>query len=241
MAPDISIVFSLGIPRAQTHGLLGIFWLCVPVGLAGLCVFHRAVKRPLIRLLSEPIRRRLAEYATPHWVFPRYRVSAALLSLVLGALTHIAWDTLAHDHTPATRAVPALRTTAFTLLGYPVATYEIVQVASTLLGLAALCLFAAWWLRRPRRVSADVPTPSPLRRRLAVVSVLLSVPTVAGLVAGVIGTAERTGFEVLRSFAGNLARVGAATFLAAVLVFGMVCTVIGESRDAGESPPDTPQ
>ena len=77
--------------RADTHSLAGLFWFCLPVGLAVYALFHLFLKQPLIALLSPQLGSFTAA-GLPS--LPWYAVS---VSLVTGSLTHIAWDALAHS------------------------------------------------------------------------------------------------------------------------------------------------
>src|SRR5262245_51138876 len=76
--------------RADTHSFAGLFWFCLPVGLAVYALFHLLLKQPLIALLTP----RLAGFTRPGLpAVPWYAVPASLL---VGALTHTTWDTLTH-------------------------------------------------------------------------------------------------------------------------------------------------
>lgn len=142
IVPDLWYFVPL-VERAQSHSLAGLVLFCLPLGLALYLLFHSLLKQPLIELVSP----RLAAFSCPG--LPPARWRAVVLSLLAGALTHLAWDALAHanDHVPG---------------------HNWAQHASTLLGTAVL---VAWLLPRLRRAPAR-PSELPLAARLAVFALL---------------------------------------------------------------------
>jgi hypothetical protein len=135
IVPDLWYFIPL-VERAQSHSLAGLVLFCLPLGLALYLLFHLLLKQPLIELLSP----RLAAFACPG--LPPARWRAVLLSLLAGALTHLAWDALAHanDHVPG---------------------HNWAQHASTLLGSAVI---AAWLWPRLRRAPARSSALAPAQR-----------------------------------------------------------------------------
>jgi hypothetical protein len=89
MVPDLWYFVPLA-TRDASHGLAGIFWFCLPLGVLAYVLFHLLLKQPLIALLSP----RLAAFACAG--LPPQRWYAVLASLFAGAATHAAWDALAH-------------------------------------------------------------------------------------------------------------------------------------------------
>lgn len=142
IVPDLWYFVPL-VGRDDSHGLAGLFWFCLPAGALLYVVFHVLLKQPLIALVSP----RLAAFTAAG--LPEATWRAVALSIVLGAITHLAWDALAHanDHLPG---------------------HNWAQHASTLLGTAVL---VAWLLPRLRRAPAR-PSELPLAARLAVFALL---------------------------------------------------------------------
>jgi len=90
VAPDFWY-FAPFVTREASHSLAGLFWFCVPLGLATYALFHLLLKQPLIALLSP----RLGSFSVRGLpVAPWYAIVASLL---VGALTHIVWDGLTHS------------------------------------------------------------------------------------------------------------------------------------------------
>jgi hypothetical protein len=134
--------------RSDTHVGGALFWFCPPVGLAAYLLFHLLLKQPLIALVSP----RLAGF-TPRSL-PAVPWHAVIVSLLVGAATHMVWDGLTHFDSPK----------------WP-------QHASTLAGSAILAL----WLWRKLRHAP--PAPALLRplARLCVAVLLAGVMAVCAL------------------------------------------------------------
>lgn len=75
-------------------------------------------------------------------------MAAVLVSLLLGALTHLAWDAFTHPQGPAVRALPVLRRLLFSISGYQVFVFKVLQHGSTLVGVLMLVWWVVQWFRR---------------------------------------------------------------------------------------------
>jgi hypothetical protein len=154
LAPDFRYFFSLA-PRGHFgHSLNGIFFFCLPVGLAVLWIFHRVMKLPLISLAPERHQQRLARLAVPLRWGPAPRFVVILCSLCVGALSHLAWDAFTHDQGFVVRNLPDLRSPALQEFGTHRPLYNVLQHGSSLLGMAVLVFWYWRWFKRtpPRPV-----------------------------------------------------------------------------------------
>ncbi|MHC2999147.1 DUF4184 family protein [Microbacterium sp. HJ5] len=165
MTPDLPL-FVRGVPLhyGMTHDLL---WLPVTAVVAlGLLLLWRSVLRPAVRELSP---RWLAARLSPQWDRgaagaardtlaitaarepgspQRWRVSASGLlllvgSLLIGVVSHIAWDLFTHEGRWGVALFPALSEQWGPLLGY-----KWLQHGSSALGLVIIGVWAALRLRR---------------------------------------------------------------------------------------------
>ena len=144
MAPDFSYFLPFPISRSQSHSIAGLFWFCVPVGLVAYVVFHRLLARPVVDLLAAPLRMRLLPVIDARVDAP-WR--AVIVSLFIGAVTHIAWDAFTHAGAPLVRVSRGLRFHLVTLSGYPLSVYTVLQHLSTALGFALIALWIWRWVR----------------------------------------------------------------------------------------------
>ena len=111
--------------RADAHSAAALLWFCLPAGLLAYVLFHLVLKQPLIALAWP----RLGAFACKG--FPRSPWYAVVVSLLVGALTHLVWDAITHTNDHTTQGPNWF------------------QHANTALGTALL----GWWIwRRVRRV-----------------------------------------------------------------------------------------
>lgn len=156
IAPDLWYLLP-HLERGDTHTIQGLL-VCLPIGLMAYAAFHLLLKRPLAALLPASISSRLAPHLSGG--LPRAPLTAVLLSLFVGTLTHLAWDLLTH--------------------WYEIRGIGVLQHLSTLLGTGYL----AWWVRKglrrlpPATTIAAVPAAS---RRVFIVLIAMASATGAWL------------------------------------------------------------
>lgn len=172
--------------RSESHSLEGLLLPCLPVGLAAWAVFHLLLAHPLVALLPGPIAGRIAPRLGPPWRLPRVSPLGVVVSILLGAATHLAWDAFTHPGAPAVQALPPLRTLLFVSWGYPVRVHTVLQHASTVIGLLLLAGWSVRWLVRQPSPRGPGPAATlrlfPRDRRRAWLLLTL-VPLAAGLVS----------------------------------------------------------
>ena len=176
MAPDLTYYVSLpwldpsDTLLTRTHHASSVFWLDPLLALVLLVVFHVLLKRPVVALLPPAAAGRVWPSAER---FTWRRATAAwwiALSLVIGAATHVAWDSLngAFGEAHSTK----------------------LDLAGGVLGLAVLLAWTwRWW-----RVTSAQPIPSglrlPTRLRTVIWSGLVAAPLALGTVGAVSGVRE---------------------------------------------------
>lgn len=174
MAPDLEYLVFLETRRTVGHSLLGLLVFCVPVSLFLLLVWHRVVKGPLGRLLP---RRwgHLAPALDRPFAFGSWTARAQVVAaVVVGAVSHIAWDAFTHSDGAAVVRVPPLRAVV-PLLDMHV--YTALQYGGGVLGMAVLAVAVAVWAReQPLR---PVELPPARHRAVAVAGIVASSLAVA--------------------------------------------------------------
>lgn len=172
MVPDFGFLIP-HLDRHLSHGFVGLLTFCLPMGWFAQCLFWRGLQGPLLDLLPRPLQRRLqAVLGTESRGL--LRVSAALL---LGSLSHIVWDGITHADGFVARSLPVLQARVFTLGDGPMVC-EVLQHASSALGLVALAMYACRWFSRSSPGEARA-----LQYRTFWLLVLLLVPTCVGLLS----------------------------------------------------------
>jgi hypothetical protein len=137
MAPDFAYFLPFDLGRTSTHDFDGMFLFCWPVGLAVWLLFVKLLERPTIELLPAAWRERVPR-SMP--VTPRALLLASL-GILVGALTHIAWDSFTHANTSINNLFPVLDAELFQYHGRSIRVFFVLQYASSVAGLLAL----AYW------------------------------------------------------------------------------------------------
>lgn len=182
MTPDFAFFLPLGVTRTESHSLAGIFWFCLPIGLASYLTFHLLLKHPLISLLPDWISRRLSHIATTR--LPNVSWLAVAISLATGALTHLAWDSFTHPGAPGVEAIPFLRAEVFVIDTYHGYVYKLLQYFSSGFGLLILGIWSFHWLRKAPIGPAPAASMT-ISSRIKSLIVILALPFTSGLVTAV--------------------------------------------------------
>ncbi|MFD3399093.1 DUF4184 family protein [Kribbella sp. NPDC058693] len=157
-----------------THEFTSALWLDPLLALLLLAVFNLVLQRPLIALAPAPLAARLPSSATPSLLW-------TVISAVIGAVTHVVWDSFTHGDGYFVRHFPGVFRATVTP-AWDV--NRILQYVSTLGG----CLVLAIWLYRWYRRTPPSVTPRDLVAPWARYVVL-----VAGLLLAVAGAIVEVG------------------------------------------------
>lgn len=175
MAPDMSYYIGMhGKWRAFCHTPEGILTACLPVCLLLLALLLRFAK-PLTVLLAEPhrglVRAQLQPPPHPAW----RALAVAVLSVLIGAATHLVWDSFTHEGRWGAELLPDLEEPLLDGLDRQFQLTHLLQHLSTAVGVAAL---AVVYRRALRRLPPAVPAPLDTQRRrllLACAAVALAI------------------------------------------------------------------
>lgn len=166
MAPDFEFVFRLRPTNVYGHSALGLFWFCLPVGLAVLWIYRRYWRAQLKRFFPQLT----ADTSAP---------ARDALSILAGALSHVGWDAFTHGDRWGAALLPILRVRVALPFGYSMLVHNILQHLSTVTGLFLLAFLIArgalskdplWWRRSGFGLAA-------LGSGLAIVAMALTWPT----------------------------------------------------------------
>jgi membrane-bound metal-dependent hydrolase YbcI (DUF457 family) len=157
MAPDFGYFFSHDASRELTHSFIGLFVFALPVGLAVWLFYVAVLEKATITLLSDRWHTRFAHTDA----ITAALIGRAALAILLGAITHLVWDSFTHRYTVVTDVFPALRAPTPGLSWMPI--YHLLQGISSLAGLVILWIWAhglhrlpAKSLIRPYKISEPV-------------------------------------------------------------------------------------
>ena len=219
MSPDFEYFLRLRQDGHVSHTIAGIFTICLPSGLVVLWLWHELLKRPLLELLPEEHRVRLCARARDFSFGPVRRFLCVCASLVIGTVTHIAWDSLTHGWGMPVHGITALevRVALPGLSAMPV--YRYLQHASSLLGLCGLLGIYVMWFRNAKKFTSTAGLILPQNRTR-----FLAVGTGVAITIGAVVAARRFPLsdpENLRGFVVRSAVVSISALTAQALVFAL--------------------
>lgn len=145
MIPDIDHFIPLYFLNIFTHTVPGIFSAAVPLGLLFFWIFQHHLKRPAIYLMPRYIQSRLTQFEAP--ISLRQNFFKVILSLMLGAFTHILWDGFTHLNGIGVKLFPILRYSVFQVSGYDGTIYKILQHGGSIAALIVLARSIISWLK----------------------------------------------------------------------------------------------
>ena len=160
LSPDFAYFLPESLAQASKHDLEGILFFCWPASLALWLLFVHLIESPTIDLLPAAWRVRVPRSDT---TVSLKSLALASIAVILGAMTHVAWDAFTHANTLITEVFPALRTEVFTFRGRSFRVYLILQYLSSVVGLLAL----AYWALKLRRATPRVRSVLESRRDLS--------------------------------------------------------------------------
>ncbi|MGA2002995.1 MAG: DUF4184 family protein [Terriglobales bacterium] len=245
MAPDFEYFLRLTLEGRHGHSLSGVFLLTLPLALVTLWLFHEFVKGPLVELMPDGLERRLAGYRGKFRFGGARRFALLVASILVGVLTHLAWDSFTHVKGWAVLHWQILqKQTHVPVLGAePV--YKLLQYVSTIVGLAILLVWLIAWYRTAGHtgdVSSSRLTTSgkawPVRRIVTLAAIVVSA-VAASLVRAMVGSeATAEPLENLRGVAHFLIPIVVMTV--GLVWWQLVALGIWRSRGRGDrktSPP----
>lgn len=234
LAPDLAYFVPLPVSREQTHSLLGLFWFCLPFGLLTYFVFH-LLFAPLIHGLSP---KQIATRLPEQWSGTRIQnpfTIPVVFSILIGALTHVVWDSFTHSGGLPSTVLPLLDKQLGEVGGYAIYVHKVLQHTSNLLGMGIL----AWWLWRAYRSEIPQGSKSVLSPlvRAAIVGAILVPPCVVGLFVAAGFLEEPLGIVAkLQHMVGAAifasGRILMATVSLAAVVLVLVIRIKAKSEDA---------
>ena len=165
MTPDIVYFLPLNLDGEFSHSFLGLLLFCLPAGLLLYLLVCHLLRQPLIALLPGVLARRLPARPSPRNTTTARHVFWVMLSLFIGAVTHLLWDDLTHYDA------------VFTLHGELLAEltgqhnirigiYPLAQHFSTIAGIMLLVGAVRRWAARTAPLASHVRRPGPIWRRV---------------------------------------------------------------------------
>jgi uncharacterized protein DUF4184 len=172
MSPDFAYFLPGELDRVQTHSIAGVFWFSWPVSLALWLLFARVLEQPTVALLPDSWH---ARFAPSDRALTLTTLALASFAVILGAMTHLLWDSFTHRGTIMVNAIPALHKVAFYYHGWRIRWFVVLQHLSSIAGLLLLMIWA-WRLPPGQYPRPSLPfVPHATRIRCAVILITVSI------------------------------------------------------------------
>ena len=134
LTPDFEYFLRMRIKSNYSHTIDGLFWFDLPLGLFLAFLFHNIVRDRLFDNLPTVLKSRFSTFK--EFVWNRHFKQNWLvvtISILIGAASHIFWDSFTHDHGYFVQTIPTLQNSV-DFLGRQIPILKILQHSSTLLG-----------------------------------------------------------------------------------------------------------
>ncbi len=196
MAPDFVYFLPFAADGYFTHSLPGIFLYCLPAGLLVYFIYQALLRDAFIEWAPAAVSARMR--ATVPWMNADVRtVGIVLVSLLIGAASHIAWDAFTHPNTAVVRHVDVLRMQV-ALGSYSIPLFKVLQHMSSLVGFIVIAAYVRRWLA-VTEASALSHRPMSGRRSLYVL-VAIALAGLGGGAAGLMLKHPKSGEHALFNF-----------------------------------------
>jgi Domain of unknown function (DUF4184) len=202
LAPDFEYFLRLAPDDGYGHTLRGTFLLTLPVSLAVLWLFHKVVKAPVVELLPLGIRSRLVNDLGEFRFGGASRFAMIVVSILVGVLTHLVWDSFTHANTWLYRHWPALHVPAKLPILGATPIYKLFQHGSTAFGIGVLLIWLLVWYRKTEPHPEAPGNGLSRLQRLILTAAIISVGFVGAVIRAILALGLPTSNLAQKRFVG---------------------------------------
>ncbi len=221
IAPDI--IYFLPIPatlKGYGHTLIGLFIVCIPAGLISYYLFYLLLT-PIIYDLSPEILRKRLPGNWAEGIIPKTTLLPIIISILIGSITHIVWDSFTHDYGFFAQRFDILNHTIFSWEGYTLYVYKLLQHGSSLAGLG----FLLWLVIR--FISSTPPKPVyksiPAWHQVILLVLTFGLPICISTITGMnIRSLEKGILFQFQQVIGHIIKTGGMVLLFWFIPFGII-------------------
>lgn len=134
LTPDFEYFLRMRVESYYSHTIGGIFWFDLPLGLLLSFIFHDLVRNSLFGNLPIFLKSRFTTFKNFAW--NKYFIRnwlIVIVSIFIGTVSHIFWDSFTHTNGYFVEAIPALKNKV-EFFGEQIPSFKIFQHSSTLIG-----------------------------------------------------------------------------------------------------------
>jgi len=177
LTPDAGYLFGEARFGSFTHRFLGSLGFCLPVGLLLVALFY-GLRSPLVSMLPATYQRAFL----PLCRRPAGSIWAIVISLLIGAWTHQAWDSFTHTTGWCVQHVPLLRAPLISVAGRTARVCHVLWYGCSFAGVVWLFLLFERWKQTQLELGAGVARKGVLRDAVLVALLVLPIELVHHLV-----------------------------------------------------------
>jgi hypothetical protein len=134
LAPDFEYFLRMRVKSNYSHTIDGLFWFDLPLGLFLAFIFHNIARDRLFDNLPTILKSRFSTFKQFDWNRFFYKNwFVVIFSILIGAASHLFWDSFTHNHGYFVEAIPSL-TNTIDIFGGQIPIFKILQHSSTLIG-----------------------------------------------------------------------------------------------------------
>lgn len=151
MAPDFEYFLRMKVQSNYSHTLSGVFWFDLPLGILLAFIFHNIVRNKLFYNLPTFLKSRFLAFNDFNWNnYFKKNWFVVIVSIIIGTLSHIFWDSFTHDSGYFVQTIPSLKT-SIDFLGIRLPIFKILQHGSTIIG-ALIIAYAIFKLPASKKI-----------------------------------------------------------------------------------------
>lgn len=134
LTPDFEYFLRMKIESNYSHSISGLIWFDLPLGILLAFIFHNIVRNSLFDNLPKILSSRISKFKQLDWNdYFKKSWFVVIISVLIGASSHIFWDSFTHNHGYFVKTIPLLKEEVV-LFSRQVPFFKILQHSSTFLG-----------------------------------------------------------------------------------------------------------
>ena len=134
LTPDFEYFLRMRIKSNYSHTIDGLFWFDLPLGLLLAFIFHNIVRNSLFDNLPTFFKSRFSGFRQFDWnEHFKKNWFVVVISILIGAASHILWDSFTHENGYFVETIPML-TNTIDIFGRQIPILKILQHSSTIIG-----------------------------------------------------------------------------------------------------------
>lgn len=153
MSPDLLYFLEMNtVNRGASHSWSGLLMVCLPLGILFSFAFHYLFKKEFILHLPNRLLRHFSGLAFSEWKIQSiYEWIVLIVSILIGAVSHFAWDSCTHLNGVVVRLFPILQYD-ISLFGDSIPFYSLLQHLSSIIGMIAIAVYFSFRSNLPKRI-----------------------------------------------------------------------------------------